>query len=317
MFTENNEADKANTKWSQVERKRPRRNISVGTAGNDALKLRAADKKLWLFIEAMSTILIKILQQYNKGVRIILAGDFNINVTANNRDSRDLLNTLLSFGLKHTIFGLKHTITQATRIQGSSASTIDNVFTNLHDFITSVLAVGLSDHKGILAVGLSDHKGIQFNIKKQPLEQNYIKSRSLTQQNYENFKNCIKSQRWTDSTTIKDVNTKHDLFLTQLIAQKKALSAIEEVPQKTHCRQLFIKNKIMSLPSLQKKALSAIEEVPQKTHCRQLFIKNKIMSLPSAYIYKQLIYARLQLSSLKRKGEGMPFQLRSKQHKTT
>ncbi|KAK9692457.1 Endonuclease-reverse transcriptase [Popillia japonica] len=114
---------------------------------------RSPDSVVAQFLEAMSTILIKILQQYNKGVRIILAGDFNINVTANNRDSRDLLNTLLSFGLKHTI-------TQATRIQGSSASTIDNVFTNLHDFTSSVLAVGLSDHKGI-----------QFNIKKQPLEQ--------------------------------------------------------------------------------------------------------------------------------------------------
>ena len=68
-------------------------------------------------------------------------GDFNLNLLNNNSNRiDDFMNLMLSFSLRATIF-------KPTRITNSSATLLDNIFTNSMDFInTGILVVDVSDH---------------------------------------------------------------------------------------------------------------------------------------------------------------------------
>lgn len=89
------------------------------------------------FLSAMEKVLEKIHQE-NK--EIIIAGDFNIELLRPNKDASELLNLMESFNLNPVI-------NQDTRVTDRSSSSIDNIFTNISDWESSVFNIHVSDHK--------------------------------------------------------------------------------------------------------------------------------------------------------------------------
>lgn len=87
-------------------------------------------------LEEILDIVIKTRKTYN----LVLTGDFNINLQdeykASVRRIKDILNT----------YNLTDTIKEPTRITRNSATTIDNIFTNIKSFESEVIVSALSDH---------------------------------------------------------------------------------------------------------------------------------------------------------------------------
>lgn len=83
-----------------------------------------------VFLAKMEDILIRI---FNENDQFFLAGDFNINIMDNSKCSVDFISLLYSFDMNPSI-------SECTRISGTSASCIDNIFTNSQDFISEVLS---------------------------------------------------------------------------------------------------------------------------------------------------------------------------------
>ena len=91
-----------------------------------------------LFLEKMENILV---QLFTENKRVIIAGDFNVELLKDNVNRTDLLSLMSSFN-----FNL--TIKENTRIVPSGGSCIDNIFVNVDvdQFDTSVWNSFISDH---------------------------------------------------------------------------------------------------------------------------------------------------------------------------
>lgn len=90
------------------------------------------------FLHCINECLYKLLR---KQINVVVAGDFNVNVLVDDMKSRQFLNLMNSYGLRHTI-------TTYTREVKESKTGIDNIFTNIsHDaFFSRVVVTALSDH---------------------------------------------------------------------------------------------------------------------------------------------------------------------------
>lgn len=84
------------------------------------------------------------LDNYYLKHKIILVGDFNVDLKIDSNQANEMTNLLSSMNLRPTIF-------EDTRVTDHSATRIDNLFTNLpsSDLISSVMYTALSDHHGI------------------------------------------------------------------------------------------------------------------------------------------------------------------------
>ena len=113
---------------------------------------------------------------------VILAGDFNTNFNNVSSNTDNLLNLI-------ALFGIVVTISNITRQTAKSASSIDNILTNIDDSDVRV---------GVLDPLLSDHYG-QFITFKSIIEQgnsDFKFVRSYSNRNIENFKSSLLSINW-------------------------------------------------------------------------------------------------------------------------
>ena len=105
------------------------------------------------FFENLTEIL-DMCQNHNslKKYKIILCGDFNINMETVNPISQSFKTLLLTYNLSQTIF-------QPTRITKNSVSLLDNIFINFENSCKGeVITTALSDHEGqILRVELTEN----------------------------------------------------------------------------------------------------------------------------------------------------------------
>lgn len=101
---------------------------------------RTPNSKLDIFLESLDCLLQKLTVR-NRYVtkRVVIMGDFNVNILENNCNTESLMNTFRSFKLHHTI-------SQPTRITDHSQTCIDNIFTNIKQYNAKVLDLGISDH---------------------------------------------------------------------------------------------------------------------------------------------------------------------------
>ena len=85
------------------------------------------------------------LDKYYLKHKLILVGDFNVDLKIDSNQANEMSNLLSSMNLRPTIF-------EDTRVTDHSATRIDNLFTNIpsSDLISSVMYTALSDHHGIL-----------------------------------------------------------------------------------------------------------------------------------------------------------------------
>ena len=136
----------------------------------------------------------------NKGFFIL--GDFNVNCLNYNDDSkvRDFYNNAFENGAVPLI-------NKPTRVTPTTATLIDNIFTNNY--------FNLSLKKGIIKTSISDHFAIfaAINISKTRLKAKRveIKQRIFSEQNKINFRNDLKNVEW-NMHMIKGVNAKYEHF---------------------------------------------------------------------------------------------------------
>lgn len=120
---------------------------------------RSQNGNLQVFLDRLSEILDIVITRF-RGYNTVICGDFNIDLFIENTESKTFLDLLAAYNFHHNIF-------QATRVTETSATLLDNIFT---DFIipteSQVLHTALSDHYGQFAtVPLSEAKTTQYSRK--------------------------------------------------------------------------------------------------------------------------------------------------------
>ena len=133
---------------------------------------------------------------------IYLCGDFNVDLLKQAHVYTDLfLETLYSYGMLPII-------TKPTRITSTTATLIDNIFTNncFQTHYGGLLCTDISDHLPIFSI--CNIRGIHRCTEK---EYKYI--RKYDAQNMSRFKQNLTSKNWEDVLSCQDVDVAYDLFL--------------------------------------------------------------------------------------------------------
>ena len=119
---------------------------------------------------------------------IYLCGDFNINLF--NYNSNNQVNNFLSSIYSLVLFPL---ITKPTRITSHSATLIDNIFTNIHDY---------AHMSGIIVCDISDHfpmyicKKVITHTRKQISMTSYYKVRNHSEVNMIKLYEKLSNESW-------------------------------------------------------------------------------------------------------------------------
>ena len=141
------------------------------------------------FLQVIANICELIFDVQKMSKRIIITGDFNLDLLKHDCDSRvnQFCNILNSFGLYSII-------TEATRIAGNTLTLIDNIFINFAE---------QSRYLGILLDELSDHLPVYFRFNAQ---YNYVKNYhdsggdviklNFKKENFSNFYAVLKETDW-------------------------------------------------------------------------------------------------------------------------
>ena len=147
------------------------------------------------FLESLNKCLDTIFKP-NK--RIILCGDFNLNIMKDNTTTDNFKNMLLTFNMNCTII-------EPTRITASTLSCIDNVITNITDHYNT----RVSDCE------LSDHKAIIFQVYEEKI--NNIKSRKYirrySEENIQLFLHILSLVDWNEILKNEDPNLVYNDFI--------------------------------------------------------------------------------------------------------
>lgn len=143
---------------------------------------RIPNTRIESFIEGINNLLLA-LKPLNSE-EIILAGDFNINlIKFNDHDlTNDFLNTLIS----HSFLPL---ITMPTRITQTSATLIDNIFSNrqTNSFESGLIYSSISDHLPVFYLGVEiQNANVKIDVKK----------RNMSKTNIDLFKQKLLQNDW-------------------------------------------------------------------------------------------------------------------------
>ena len=148
-----------------------------------------------IFFNCLEKVLLDVFVENKK---IVMTGDFNIEMIKNNENKTNLLSLMSSFNIVSTVF-------ENTRITSRTASCIDNIFVNCEYVNTLVLNTFISDHtaqKLVLSLQRPHHHTSQFK-------------RFFSEENKQNFIHCLKEQNWREvfETDNTDVNKQWNCFI--------------------------------------------------------------------------------------------------------
>lgn len=134
---------------------------------------RVPNSKIEIFLDKLHIILMKLTSNNSK--KIVLCGDFNINIMTKNNSTADFEHLLLNFNLKLRI-------KQPTRL--TSNTCIDNIADNIRGCKAEVVDLALSDHTAQI---------LMCPVKKTDIITSWhIKRRDYSKDNLSKFTNCIK-----------------------------------------------------------------------------------------------------------------------------
>lgn len=156
---------------------------------------------LILFYDILFEIL-NICQNKFIKYKILICGDFNINLLEESLNSRKLLDIFLVFNFLQTIF-------QPTRISKNAKSCLDNIFINFeNENLGSVELNALSDHAGLL---------LEINLVSEP-EYDPIphKRRIFSMNKIEQYRQQLQNTNWDNLYEASDPNCAYDIFLSTL-----------------------------------------------------------------------------------------------------
>jgi exonuclease III len=146
------------------------------------------------FMEKMEILFEKVGMLKNK--KVVICGDFNIDILKNTKISLDFQNLIFNYNLKIEI-------NQATRIE--SGTCIDNIIHNNRGCTSFVINIGLSDHFA--------------QILKIPIKKNhdftewYINKRCYSKQNLMKYTECLNKVTFSDVYQANDVNLAYKNFM--------------------------------------------------------------------------------------------------------
>lgn len=143
------------------------------------------------------TVLLEFL--IASGLDYVMAGDFNIDIRKEDRDSRDFTSLLESYGACTTI-------SEYTRVTKTSKSCIDNIIVNnTLIYQSQVILSGLSDHRAQKII-------IDIDIK---VNNKGVKTiRKFLDVEFVHFRHNIAEENWLSIYNEPDVNEKFKLFLS-------------------------------------------------------------------------------------------------------
>ena len=154
-------------------------------------------------IELFLNILEKFLcDTIDENKKVIVAGDFNIELLKSNEDRTDLLSLLTSFNLEQTIF-------ENTRITANTASCIDNIFINC-EYVNSL----------VVEAFISDHAAQKITLNTTDIYENkFVYKRIMSLENKNLFLKILKEQDWADVYLIDicNVNEQWQMFMNAFI----------------------------------------------------------------------------------------------------
>lgn len=155
-----------------------------------------------IFYDQLLKLLKLLVTKYNS-LKIVIGGDFNVNILGNDQQTSRLLNQMLEFNFRNHI-------NQATRVTRSTSTCLDLIFTNFSEnlFTTQVYDYGFSDHKSTI-IKITKHLSIRKTWT--------LKKRHFNKQNILLFQNELKKIDW--STIIKsekNINTNYNNFNTKI-----------------------------------------------------------------------------------------------------
>ena len=168
------------------------------------------------FIEQLADILHKLARE-NK--LVYLMGDFNINLF--NFDKYLLTNDFLNLMYTHSYIPL---ITKATRVYKSSATLIDNIFTN---------TVGSDNMNGVLMTDISDHFPI-YTITKHIKEKEIQRTKTIrvtSEVNIKKFKDKLLNIDWHPVFSTTNPQDGYTLLQKTLINIYDEVFPVKEIKQ--------------------------------------------------------------------------------------
>jgi len=127
------------------------------------------------------SVFCETIERVNKQYNVILLGDININVNANDCKSKEYKDLLLSMGLNNCI-------TLPTRISDSSETVIDHLVTNINPnlLLSGVITEEITDHLPIFGI-------VQIRAK-HTTPNHYYTRRNITLTKKDSFVRCIVSK---------------------------------------------------------------------------------------------------------------------------
>jgi Reverse transcriptase (RNA-dependent DNA polymerase)/Endonuclease-reverse transcriptase len=162
-----------------------------------------SDAKLDKFFEDVEKSLSKIQEQFGEHVRILVAGDFNIDLLKNDGKTNRLKNVFATFGL-HLVNN------EPTRITATSKTLIDHIFTNipLEKLKYKTESVIFSDHESLVLT-------LPMQLRKLDTKL-YQSLRSFTPINLDRFYSCLLFEKFHGAYNFKNVNDKYSSFYGDL-----------------------------------------------------------------------------------------------------
>ncbi|MGL5028572.1 MAG: endonuclease/exonuclease/phosphatase family protein, partial [Wolbachia pipientis] len=170
---------------------------------------RAPSGNLNTFFEKL-TQLMNIIEYKKRKHDIVICGDFNINILNTRSAGYSQLNTFIK---EHN---LTITVKEITRETSKSATTIDNILTNIkkRQYKVNVINSAISDHyaQKIEITTESDYK----EKGRDDMEYRCVESRNI-ENNIGYLKILLKRQDWREVYTANNVNEKYNAFTSRFI----------------------------------------------------------------------------------------------------
>jgi len=136
---------------------------------------------------------------YQKGeILVVDIGDTNVNLLNNNKEKKQLLNMLLEYNMQPTIYG-------ATRTTTHSATSIDNIFTNMAYGYTQIGDTHLSDHS---------YQMVHLKVNDKQKEK-CIEKRNFNEPSKEIFLNSLVNADWSRVYEQDDVDHAYEEFFKE------------------------------------------------------------------------------------------------------
>lgn len=153
-----------------------------------------------VFIEKLEKILETILVKFKK-YKLILCGDFNLNLLEKNNQTTIFLDLLRAYDISQTIF-------EPTRVTKLTSTLLDNIFVNFNDYEESTVVIS----------ALSDHHAQIIYVQQNELNEGNIgvSKRVFTKKKLQQYRQELESVIWDNVLNLQDTNEAYNIFINSL-----------------------------------------------------------------------------------------------------